>query len=165
MLLCYIQCHIVGKLTFSSYFAYVSHSILQWYPHNRRDCYTNKEWLIFVYIMDNYSFLDLFYYQNPLLFLQELSTATRKIWKSCQFSLKMMIIKSVMISFRFGSVIRLIGGGKRGINRASNVDSAKMSIIYWTAQNHWCTWPDQVAKSLTNVELRFYLSTNVSSKN
>ena len=48
----------------------------------------------------------------------------------------MMIIKVVMFSFRFESVIRLIGGEKRGINIAGTVDSTEMSIIYGTPQKH-----------------------------
>ena len=41
----------------------------------------------------------------------------------------MMIIKAVMFSFRFRSVIRLMGGEKRGIKSSGTVDYAEMSII------------------------------------
>ena len=48
----------------------------------------------------------------------------------------MMIIKEVILSFLFGSVIRLIGGYQRGIKSAGTVDSTEISIIYGTTQNH-----------------------------
>ena len=48
----------------------------------------------------------------------------------------MMIIKAVMFSFRFESVIRLIGGEQRVIKSAGTVDYAEMSIIYGTPKNH-----------------------------
>ena len=50
----------------------------------------------------------------------------------------MMIIKAVMFSLRFVSVISLIGGEKRGINSAVTVtvDYAEMSIIYRTTQKN-----------------------------
>ena len=48
----------------------------------------------------------------------------------------MMIIKSVMFSFHFGGVLMLIGGEKSGMKSAGTMDSAKMSIIYGTPQNH-----------------------------
>ena len=47
-----------------------------------------------------------------------------------------MIIKAVMLSFRFGSVTRLIVGEQRAIKSAGTVDSAEMSIIYGNPQNH-----------------------------
>ena len=53
-----------------------------------------------------------------------------------QRSLKMIIIKAVMLSFIFGSVIRLIGGDKRGIKSVGTVDSAEMSIIYGLQVQH-----------------------------
>ena len=37
-----------------------------------------------------------------------------------------------MLSFRFGGVIRLIGGDKGVIESSGTVDSAEMSIIYGT---------------------------------
>ena len=48
----------------------------------------------------------------------------------------MMITKAVMISFRFVSVIGLIGGETRGIKSAGTVNSAEMSIIYGTPQRN-----------------------------
>ena len=48
----------------------------------------------------------------------------------------MVIIKAVMFSFRFGSVIRFIGGEKRGIKSAGTVDYVEMTIIYGTPQNY-----------------------------
>ena len=44
----------------------------------------------------------------------------------------MMIIKAVIFSFRFGSLIRLVGGENRGIKSAGAVDSEEISIIYGT---------------------------------
>ena len=101
---------------------------------------------------------------EPPFLSQDISTETRRIWKSCQFSLKMRIIKSVMLSFRFGGVIRLIGGEQRGTKSSGTVNSAEVSIIYVTLQKHWCIWPDQLATSLPNAEVGFFLSTNVSPK-
>ena len=54
----------------------------------------------------------------------------------------MMIIKAVMFSFRFGSVIRLIGEELRVIKSAGTVDSAVMSIIYGTTKS--IDVPDQI---------------------
>ena len=48
----------------------------------------------------------------------------------------MMMIKSVMLPLKFGSVISLIGGEQRGINRAGTVDSVKLIIIYGPPKNH-----------------------------
>ena len=48
----------------------------------------------------------------------------------------MIIIKSVMLSFQFGSAIRLIGGYQGLIKSAGTVDSADMSIIYGTTQKN-----------------------------
>ena len=48
----------------------------------------------------------------------------------------MVIIKALMLSFLFVSVIRLIGGDKMRINSAGTVDSAETSIIYGTTQKH-----------------------------
>ena len=75
-----------------------------------------------------------------------------------------MIIESVMSSFRFGSVTRLIGGYKRVIKSAGTVDYAEISIIYGTPKSHLCTWTDQVATSLPDAEVRLFLSANFSSK-
>ena len=47
----------------------------------------------------------------------------------------MMIIKAVMYSFSFGSVIRLIGGEQRAIS-AGTVYSVETSIIDETPQNN-----------------------------
>ena len=47
-----------------------------------------------------------------------------------------MIIKAVVLSFIFGSMIWLIGGAQRGINSVGTVDFAEMSIIYGTPQKH-----------------------------
>ena len=47
-----------------------------------------------------------------------------------------MIIKLVMLSFLFGSLIRLIGGEQRGIKSAGTVDSAEMSILYGTPKKY-----------------------------
>ena len=47
-----------------------------------------------------------------------------------------MIIKAVILSFIFGTVIKLIVGDQRGTKSAGTVDSAKMSIIYGTKQKH-----------------------------
>ena len=46
----------------------------------------------------------------------------------------MMIIESVMSSFIFGSVTRLIGWKQRVIKSAGTVDSAEMDIIYGNPQ-------------------------------
>ena len=35
VLLCYIQCYLVGNIIFDSYYDYVLHSILKWYPQER----------------------------------------------------------------------------------------------------------------------------------
>ena len=51
----------------------------------------------------------------------------------------MMIIKVVVFSFRSGSVIRLIGGEKRGIKDTGTADYSEMIIIYVTPQNNVCT--------------------------
>ena len=48
----------------------------------------------------------------------------------------MVIIKSVMFSFRFGSVTRLVGGDQRVIKSAGTVDSVGTSILYGTPQKH-----------------------------
>ena len=48
----------------------------------------------------------------------------------------MMIIKAVMFSFLFGSVIRFIGGEIRGIKSAGTVNFAEIIIIYGTPQKH-----------------------------
>ena len=47
-----------------------------------------------------------------------------------------MIIKAVMFYFRFGSVIRLVGGYQRVIKSAGTVNSAEISIIYGTPHKH-----------------------------
>ena len=48
----------------------------------------------------------------------------------------MMVIKAVMFSFLFGSLIRLIGGEQRGINSTGIVDSVGISIIYVNPKKH-----------------------------
>ena len=48
----------------------------------------------------------------------------------------MMIIKSVMLPFLFGSVIRLIGGYQRGIPSDVNVNYSGMSIICRNMSSH-----------------------------
>ena len=48
----------------------------------------------------------------------------------------MMIVKAVMFSFQFGSVISLIGEEQRVIKSSGIVDSAEMSIIYGTPQKN-----------------------------
>ena len=57
-----------------------------------------------------------------------------------------------MFSIRFGSVIRLIWGDKRGIKSSGTMYSAEMSIIYGTPQKNGCTWPDQVETAFPNVK-------------
>ena len=42
----------------------------------------------------------------------------------------MINLKAVMFYFRYGSVIRLIGGEQRILKSATTVDSAEMIIIY-----------------------------------
>ena len=76
----------------------------------------------------------------------------------------MMIIKTVMFYFRFGSVISLIGGEERVIKSAGTVDSVEIIIIYGTPQKNLCTRTDQLATALPNAEVRLSLTTNVSSK-
>ena len=65
-----------------------------------------------------------------------ISTTRRRILKSCQVSLKMIIIKELMFLFLFGDVIRLILGDKRVIQISGTLDSAEMSIIYVVPQKH-----------------------------
>ena len=48
----------------------------------------------------------------------------------------MRIIKSAMFSFRFGSVISLLEGERRGTKSAGTVDSVERSIIYGTPKNN-----------------------------
>ena len=50
-----------------------------------------------------------------------------------------MIIKSVMLYFRFDSVIKLIGGEQRGTKSAGTVDPEEIIMIYVTPQKHLCT--------------------------
>ena len=48
----------------------------------------------------------------------------------------MMIIKAVMFSFRFGGVIRLIGGDKSGIKNSGTEDFVEIRSIYGTTQKY-----------------------------
>ena len=48
----------------------------------------------------------------------------------------MMIIKAVILYFRFGDVIRLIGEEQKGIKSSGTVEYVEISIMYGTPQNN-----------------------------
>ena len=105
------------------------------------------------------------YPTNRTLFLCYRRYQLQQGWygNHCRYHSRWLESNQLCSPFYLGGVIRLIGGYQRGIKSTGTVDSAEMSIIYGTPQNHWCTRTYQVATEFTNAEVILSLSTNVSS--